>query len=188
MKKITLFFGGIAMAFCAILFVPKAQSSVSAEVLSDTNICGLQKGVDYELSQDIDCEIISNKFVPVSQYGNTIDGKGHTIKNLTIYAGADVDKAGFLSSTNGAVIKNLKFENLNIVVTHDIDLHVSKVGLLIGEATNTRIENCSFENCRITVSVFLLMDTIPCYGYSTLGLSIHQSIDIGLFRVLWYCI
>ena len=151
MKKFSLFLGCVMMALCAILFVPKTQAAVSAEVLTSSNLYSIQNGVDYDLSQDIDCEVDTEKFTPVEQYNNTIDGHGFAIKNLTIYAYAETGKVGFLGATNGAVIKNLKFENLNIVVSHDVDLHVSKVGLLVGEATNTKIENCSFENCTITV-------------------------------------
>ena len=152
MKKFCLFLGCVMMALCAVLFVPKAETSVNAEVLTNTNIYSLQNGIDYNLTQDLDCSIFTGDFVPVSMYNNTIDGRGYSIKNLTINAQADVEKVGFLSATNGAVIKNLKFENLNVIVSHESDLHISKVGLLIGEATNTKIENCAFVNCKITVA------------------------------------
>ena len=71
-----------------------------------------------------------------NSFSGTIDGKGHTISNLTI--NATVPGAGFIGQINGGSIKNLNFANVNIKSTS------SNVAVCAGVVASSavRIDNC----------------------------------------------
>ena len=88
---------------------------------------------DYILSGDIDCSGISN-FSPIGTFTGTLDGQGFTISSLTVNGGFLSDQIGLFSATNGAVIRNLSITNANVQ-------GYTRVGVLVGNATNTIITN-----------------------------------------------
>lgn len=71
-----------------------------------------------------------------NHYNGNIDGKGHTISNLTI--NTTVPGAGFIGQINGGSIKNLNFANVNIKSTS------SNVAVCAGVVASSavRIDNC----------------------------------------------
>lgn len=100
------------------------------------------------LTQDIDCSGID--FEPLG-YGvgwdgdpfmGTFDGRGHTIKNLTVNVTGD---AGLFAETDKALLKNVTFKGGSI--TSDDDY----VGALVGEADDTSVINV-YSNLAVTSS------------------------------------
>lgn len=75
-----------------------------------------------------------------SSFSGTIDGKGHTISNLTI--NTTVPGAGFIGQINGGSIKNLTLADVNINSTSS---HVAAFAGAIS-STKVRIENCHVES------------------------------------------
>ncbi|WP_276358068.1 S-layer homology domain-containing protein [Cohnella caldifontis] len=77
-----------------------------------------------------------------SYFQGTLDGDGHTIRNLTIDNSTDANIGLFGILFNGTV-KNLKLENVNVKVTNPSPSS-NFVGALVGYARgSTRIENVS---------------------------------------------
>ena len=78
----------------------------------------------------------ATRYVYPNHYNGNIDGKGHTISNLTI--NTTVPGAGFIGQINGGSIKNLNFANVNIKSTS------SNVAVCAGVVASSavRIDNC----------------------------------------------
>ena len=68
----------------------------------------IESGKDYHFSTDIDAG--GATWVPMEEYSAVLDGRGHTISNLTIVGDSEV--ALFLELTG--TVKNLNFENVTI--------------------------------------------------------------------------
>lgn len=111
--------------------VHAATSISTCAALQNISTTGLN--TDYVLASDIDCSGIAN-FSRVGTFTGTLDGQGHTISNLTVDPGFLSDQVALFSATDGAVIRNLSITNAHIV-------GYTKVGVLIGQATNTVITN-----------------------------------------------
>ena len=88
------------------------------------------------LNNDIDMNGIDLPSIGTANkgYRATFNGNGHSIKN---YNGSN----GLFAYTNGATIKNLKIDNANL--TNSNINQNSFSGILIGNAQNTLVENCS---------------------------------------------
>lgn len=92
------------------------------------------------LNNDID---LNGIYLPtIGTYKATFNGNGYSIKN---YTGCN----GLFAYTNGSTIKNLKIENANL--TNSNINQNSFSGILIGNAQNTLIENCSV-NGKISIT------------------------------------
>ena len=78
------------------------------------------------LANDID--MTGKNWTGIKNFQGTFDGNGYTISNLT-------GSQGLFATTNGATVKNVGLENVNINGT-------TKVGGLIGSETGTTISNC----------------------------------------------
>lgn len=69
-------------------------------------------------------------------FGGTIEGNGHTIRNMKVVDETSLDgSAGFIGWLNGT-IRNLNFENANVVGSH-------YVGVICGYNQCGTIENCT---------------------------------------------
>ena len=102
-------------------------------------------GLFFRLQNDIDLTSYSSDFgwQPIGYHNNTtdfsyfegiFDGNGHIITNLTINRSSE-DNIGLFGYTNGATIKNLGIENVDIVGN-------DHVGVLVGNNAQSIIENC----------------------------------------------
>ena len=92
-------------------------------------------GATFVLADDID--LSGGDWTPIGydsprQFKGTFNGNGHTISNLII--NRQEDYQGFLGCTEGATIKNLGLENVNLTGRDG-------VGGLVGHANNTTISN-----------------------------------------------
>ncbi|MBO7618347.1 MAG: hypothetical protein J6T22_14245, partial [Bacteroidales bacterium] len=74
-------------------------------------------------------------------FTGVFDGNGHNIERMIIREN-HVD-AGLFGHTRGAVIKNLRVTDASIQVGSD-------VGIIVGQAYNTSIINCTVQNCSIS--------------------------------------
>jgi hypothetical protein len=98
--------------------------------VSDLQTMPYGAGVYVELGNDIECAGFD--FIPIGNYGATFvqvhfDGKGFTIKNLTINQPTQsyVGLFGLLRDSTNTVIQNVKFTGCNIT-------GISSVGCLAG--------------------------------------------------------
>ena len=100
----------------------------SAEGLKKLSELSNTSGVTIVLANDIDMSGVTG-WEGIKNFQGTFDGNGHKITNLT-------GTNGLFASTNGATIKNVGLENINI------NGNSAYVGGLIGQASNTNVNNC----------------------------------------------
>lgn len=103
----------------------------------------------FKLMTDIDLSgvtwnMIGNNTTPFS---GSFDGSLFKITNLTIENSTGANPTGFFQKTNGATIKNLQLENVNISGKN-------KSGALIGEAKNTNIDKIKLSGTVQAVGLF----------------------------------
>lgn len=96
----------------------------------------------FRLTQDLDFSSYYWEFDGTSRsFTGTLDGQGHSIKNLAITNSVSTTgvKTGIFFNLNGTV-KNLSFANVHVTGATD-------VGILGGNAYGCSIENVAFHNC-----------------------------------------
>ena len=77
-------------------------------------------------------------------FNGTFDGKGYTISNLKINANEAVNESNhglFSTLASNAVVKNVNVTNAAITVENKAE--VARAGVIAGDATGARIDNCS---------------------------------------------
>lgn len=126
------------------IFTFKSASFVSAnaqtsfvEISTIDGLQNIEENRNYKLVNDIDATSV-NSFQPIINFNGILDGNGHTVKNLNIETS---DSAALIINSNGAVIKNLKFENMTVSSVASVDSKTIKSAFLISNATNTKINN-----------------------------------------------
>ncbi|MGM9969966.1 MAG: hypothetical protein ACI35S_06185 [Anaeroplasma sp.] len=150
----------------------------------------------YSLESDIDFDgatmDVLFKSSSANQFKGTFDGNGHTIKNFKLKSETNV---GIFGYTNGATIKNLNVENVN--ADFSSGLSSANVGVLVGSANRTIIENCSVKDitykmqCNTTAEVNVggaigLADNVYLHNVSVTNASItftraRLKLSAGLF-------
>ena len=116
-------------------------TSVSAfaqtEISTEEQLKAIAKDLNgsYVLTQDI--PLSDAEWTPIGTKDNpfkgTLDGKGFTIKGLTVGNGANNDKA-FFGFTNGATVKNIGFTSA-VVKGHE------KAAIVVAQATSSTLSN-----------------------------------------------
>lgn len=92
-------------------------------------------GINWSLAQ------IDNRY-----FGGTIEGNGHTIRNMTVVDETSQDgSAGFIGWLNGT-IRNLNFENANVEGSH-------YVGVICGYNQSGTIENCTVNRSKVNAKL-----------------------------------
>lgn len=107
----------------------------------------------YILTNDINCEgVVVDKII--GDFSGIIDGNNYTVRNLTINFKPfdDSQILSMITTCSGAIIKNLKFENLNIYINNSI--YKPRFSIFCGEANNSHFQN-------IYISVNINKDKIP---------------------------
>ena len=100
---------------------------------------------NYKLTQDIDLSNVTS-FAQIANGGvstkfqGVFDGNNHTITGINI--SSENDNIGFFQKTDKAVIKNLTIKNVKVESNCTKGSHVV-AGILIGDATDTKIINCN---------------------------------------------
>lgn len=94
----------------------------------------------YMLMNDIDLSSLGTVTDSVvSNFWGTLDGNGYTLKNLTING---FENCGLIGTANGATIKNIIINNANITAH-------GTTGAIVGQGTNSNIDNCAAININI---------------------------------------
>lgn len=93
---------------------------------------------------DIDLADINWSLAQINNryFGGTIEGNGHTIRNMRVVVDTSQDgSAGFIGWLNGT-IRNLNFENANVEGSH-------YVGVICGYNQYGTIENCTVNRSKV---------------------------------------
>ncbi|CAG7651411.1 hypothetical protein PAESOLCIP111_06311 [Paenibacillus solanacearum] len=100
-------------------------------------------GSYYVLGQDIDLTGIP--WSPIPTFSGTLDGRGYAIRNMTIVT--STEPSGFIASSSlGAVVRNVGFENVNLTGN---STSAGAMGAVIGTLNN----NGTVENVYVTGSI-----------------------------------
>jgi hypothetical protein len=97
----------------------------------------------YVLQNDIDCSGTTSwnggeGFVPITNFYGNFDGRNRTIDGLYMNRAGDNNGSGLFARTTGAVVKNVKLTNADIIFSSG-----SYGAMLIGQATNSEISGVS---------------------------------------------
>ena len=106
----------------------------------------LAAGKSVKLLADLDLD--GYEWTPVEGYAGTFDGSGHTISNLTL-TGDNSTVALFGSLEDGAAVKNIKFENVNVS-----GIYAAVVIGDAGNADNITIQNIEIVSGSVSATVF----------------------------------
>lgn len=98
----------------------------------------------FVLTTDLD---MSGKYWKAKSFNGHLDGKGHTIRNLTIKGSDVANYAGFISQTTAPVVTYLQNINFESPV---LDCTANYAGILAGYTMDTCIENCHVYNGKIS--------------------------------------
>lgn len=117
---------------------------------------GSLNNASFDLQQDIDMSGITIEPIVNDVYGGTIDGANHCVSNLTIRGikeGNDVFCALFKYTKGNMTIKNIRFDNLNLI-NEDVGTATLYVGAF--EAKNEESENVTrtLSKCIVNIGQF----------------------------------
>ncbi len=147
----------------ALIFSFGAFASADAEPTpvgscSEFNAMRNNPSGSYILTADLDFSEYTRDWKPFA-FSGTLDGGGHTIKNLHSESYSEEDVrivvdanlkeyeavfSGLFSSAENAVIKNLNVRNLRVEIGGESCELPMFAGILAGYAYNTTVENCNF--------------------------------------------
>lgn len=123
------------------------------ERYSDNDASNSNKTVLLTADIDMSNNVIESSVIgtEASPFTGTFDGNGHTISNLSLNFSNTAEDSiipsylGLFGVTNGATILDLEISGVtNISVSNSPD--VLDVGILVGKAENTTIENCTINS------------------------------------------
>lgn len=121
----------------ALLTSVSAFAQTQTEISTEAQLKDIAKNLNdnYVLTQDI--ELSDAEWTPIgtkdSPFTGTLDGKGHTIKGLTVGNGTNDDKA-FFGFTNGATVQNIGFTSA-VVKGHN------QAAIVVAQATSSTLSN-----------------------------------------------
>lgn len=130
-------------------FIPFFMLSAQVQISTETQLKAIADNLSgsYVLTNDI---VLTQDWVPIGQnfpFRGTLDGGHFVIRNLKMKDDT-MNKAGLFAQTEGAIIKNLGIDQANVVAGTPLINGVG-VGILIGTAINTTIENSHITNSRV---------------------------------------
>ena len=137
-------------------------------ISSPKELMNISGGYYYELTQDIDLDGVNWK--PIENFTGVLNGKGYTIKNLSIVGTGPSDYIGLFGILHGGV-ENLNFSGVNIIVNRD-RLKCGAICGVLGDQHSTReafIKNC-FVDSTCTIVGNTDYDTYDFTEYSVGGL------------------
>ncbi|MEG1751461.1 MAG: hypothetical protein RR140_00365 [Clostridia bacterium] len=165
---------------------PPAEPVAPTFISTVEGIIAVKPKLDYVLSADL---IIDNtsKWVPISTFSGVFDGNGKTITFKKILKNQNHIPQLFVE-TNGATIKNLKIE----IEGGQITFSDSSFAIIIGNSTNTTIENCLIKSLETEIKTeppVLPAPTdppadpippLPKTELAPLEINCEQSLNIGI--------
>lgn len=90
-------------------------------------------GAFYKLTDDIDCSGLD--FQSIDEFTGTLDGDGHTVRNLRLFTQPN-GKTGIFTYTDNATVRNIDFYNATMLLSGAYE-----AGLIAATAGNTSFEN-----------------------------------------------
>ena len=141
--------------------VDEGDENATYYIATADDLRAMKRKGTYVLTADID--ISDGEWTPVGTYATpfvgTFDGAGFTVSGLTVTK-AEKDAGdcltygytyvGLFGCTDGATVKNLKLENININVSSAEDYRVIYAGAIAGNTADTEITDCSVISGSIT--------------------------------------
>lgn len=128
------------------------------------------RGKDIYLMNDID--FAGEDFRYMSQYSGQILGNGHTLKNIKldsskVLSSERIPQFGLFGTLSGATIKDLTFENIEIMVETRVQVEIY-VGTLAGTIENSTIENVTVKG---SMTISNIQDKINKLEYNNIDLA-----------------
>ena len=119
----------------------KITVSVTGNAISTADDLGKLRGSssNYILVDDIDMSNLST-WEPIEGFTGTLDGKGHSIFNLTMVGKEEVSSLGFFKDFSGT-LKNISFENINIKTSSNS----KNIGIVAGVIKGGKIEDVTVD-------------------------------------------
>lgn len=118
----------------------------------------------YELTGDIDLDGVNWK--PIEAFIGILNGKGYSIKNLSIIGTGPADFVGLFGHLDGGV-ENLHFSDASVIINR------AKIifGLVCGELSGGFVKNCTVDNtCSIIVNTdYETFDNLEYYVGGLVG-------------------
>lgn len=140
---------GESDVFSNTVEVVKIVTITTAQAFYDMTV-NPAENTKYELGGDIDFTGFTwNAPSDPVAFNTTLDGKGYTVKNITITSTGGY--AGIFTRLTNATIKNLALDNIQITATS-----ATRAGILAGQATGTLVtlENISITNSSVAASQY----------------------------------
>ncbi len=130
------------------------QTTVTLKTADE--LLSMKRKGSYVLGANIDLSGVD--WTPIGTYGapfeGTLDGAGYKITGLKVNTAiADIGVSstdhkyyyyGLFGVTNGATVKNIKFENAEIIGSTNEPLHYVYAGIIAGLVIDTEITDCTF--------------------------------------------
>lgn len=135
---------------------------------------------NYILMNDLDLKdyCTNNVCKPIGLekgFSGIFNGNNYTISNYSFNVNDDdMKNIGFFSNINMGVVKNLKLDNAEIIITNTVNIG-TPIGLLSGIARNALIENCSV-NGKITTNE-TISDQINSVGLLVGGVGLVDGLN-----------
>ena len=135
--------------------VLREASDIPGKLFKDANVSG-----NFYLFNDIDMSVLRNTVVtPRESFAGTLEGNGHTISNLKVKASSTSvapysTKSTFGELRDGAVMKNVTFENVSLTVeTNPATVTSFSVFLFSSNVKGTvTLENVTIKGGSVSVS------------------------------------
>lgn len=127
--------------------IPVTANDIVTEISTVEDLKNMKKmpSGKFVLTADIDMKDVEFEglFNDGNAFSGTFDGQGHRIKNATVNV-ASGDNKGIFGNVNGGIIKNVAFEDFQVISPNKSANHIGFIG---------RAENCTIENVALTGKV-----------------------------------
>lgn len=121
-----------------VTIIPKAESMMPIRNAADLLQMNEKPGLDYVLLNDIDMTGVDFPGIGSEEkpFSGVFDGNGHIIANLSRNFASGNRLGGLFNWTNGATIKNVGLQNVNLVAGR------ADIGGLCGYGVSTTVSQC----------------------------------------------
>ncbi|MBQ9692859.1 MAG: hypothetical protein IJV70_06855 [Clostridia bacterium] len=157
--------------------VDEGDETKTYEIRTADDLKNMKRKGTYVLKNDIDLADV--EWTPVGTYTapfvGVFDGNGYTLKNLSVtYDKQDTgDTIGFFYSycglfgvTNGATIKNVKFENAKIESSTTFEYRVVYAGVIAGALIDSEVTDCQISGSVTAKSLRFVSAAGSVAGYT----------------------
>lgn len=164
----------LRLLICLIAFSFSANAQISISNEADLKAIANNLNATYILTNDIE---LTEEWTPIGKgkpFAGILKGENHVIRNLKISGGSG--SVGLFAETYGAFIQNLGIENVEI---NSPD--ATNVGIIVGKATASYLENSYVSNAKIegnNVGSFIGLSLSRGINPTVISNSYATSVDI----------